>query len=34
MPALAKAARTSTPTLYERFQDRNDLLSALRARAQ
>jgi AcrR family transcriptional regulator len=34
MRALAKAARTTTPTLYERFQDRNDLLYALRARAQ
>ena len=34
MRAVAKAARTTTPTLYERFKDRKDLLSALRARAQ
>jgi AcrR family transcriptional regulator len=34
MRAVAKGARTSTPTLYERFKDKSDLLSALRARAQ
>jgi len=34
MRAVAKAARTTTPTLYERFRDRKDLLVALRTRAQ
>jgi AcrR family transcriptional regulator len=34
MRAVAKAARTTTPTLYERFRDREDLLAALRSRAQ
>ena len=34
MRAVAKAAKTSTPTLYERFKDRNALLQALRERAQ
>jgi AcrR family transcriptional regulator len=34
MRAVAKAARTTTPTLYERFKDKNDLLSFLRHRAQ
>jgi len=34
MRAVAKAARTTTPTLYERFKDKNALMSALRARAQ
>jgi len=34
MRAVAKAAGTTTPTLYERFRDRGDLLAALRARAQ
>lgn len=34
MRAVAKAAGTTTPTLYERFTDKNALLAALRARAQ
>jgi AcrR family transcriptional regulator len=34
MRAVAKAAGTTTPTLYERFRDKADLLAALRARAQ
>jgi AcrR family transcriptional regulator len=34
MRAVAKAAGTTTPTLYERFRDKDDLLAALRARAQ
>jgi AcrR family transcriptional regulator len=34
MRAVAKAARTTTPTLYERFKDKSDLLSTLRTRAQ
>jgi AcrR family transcriptional regulator len=34
MRAVAKAARTTTPTLYERFKDRKELLVALRTRAQ
>jgi AcrR family transcriptional regulator len=34
MRAVAKAARTTTPTLYERFKDKSELLSALRTRAQ
>jgi len=34
MRAVARAANTTTPTLYERFRDKNDLLSAMRARAQ
>ncbi len=34
MRAVAKAARTTTPTLYERFNDRRELLLALRTRAQ
>jgi AcrR family transcriptional regulator len=34
MRAVAKAAGTTTPTLYERFRDKNALLSALQARAQ
>jgi AcrR family transcriptional regulator len=34
MRAVAKEAGTTTPTLYERFKDKNDLLAALRARAQ
>lgn len=34
MRAVAKAAKTTTPTLYERFKDRNALLQALRERAQ
>ena len=34
MRAVAKAAGTTTPTLYERFRDKRDLLGTLRARAQ
>ena len=34
MRAVAKEAGTTTPTLYERFKDKSDLLAALRARAQ
>lgn len=34
MRAVAKAARTTTPTLYERFKDKSALLLAMRARAQ
>jgi len=34
MRAVAKAARTTTPTLYERFKDRKELLVALQTRAQ
>jgi AcrR family transcriptional regulator len=34
MRAVAKAAGTTTPTLYERFSDKGDLLLALQARAQ
>src|SRR6476620_3313509 len=34
MRAVAKEARTTTPTLYERFKDKSDLLAAIRARAQ
>jgi AcrR family transcriptional regulator len=30
MRAVAKAAGTTTPTLYERYQDRDDILRALR----
>ena len=30
MRAVAKAAGTSTPTVYERYRDRNDILRALR----
>lgn len=32
--AVAKAAGTTTPTLYERFRDKGELLVALRGRAQ
>ena len=31
MRAVAKAAGTTTPTVYERYRDRNDILRALRA---
>jgi AcrR family transcriptional regulator len=31
---VAKAARTTTPTLYERFQGKKDLMATLQARAQ
>ena len=34
MRAVATLAGTTTPTLYERFRDKGDLLSGLRARAQ
>jgi AcrR family transcriptional regulator len=34
MRAVARRAGTTTPTLYERFRDKRDLLSALQARAQ
>lgn len=34
MRALAKAAGTTTPTLYERFRDKHDLLELLRVRAR
>lgn len=34
MRAVAKQAGTTTPTLYQRFKDKSDLLAALRARAQ
>lgn len=33
MRAVARAAKTTTPTLYERFKDKHDLLAFLRARA-
>lgn len=34
MRAVAQAAQTTTPTLYERFQDKHDLLVFLRERAR
>jgi AcrR family transcriptional regulator len=34
MRAVARASRTTTPTLYERFSDKEDLLSLLRRRAR
>jgi AcrR family transcriptional regulator len=34
MRAVAKAARTTTPTVYERFRDREDILRALRLRTR
>jgi AcrR family transcriptional regulator len=34
MRAVAKAAGTTTPTLYERFKDKRELLASLRLRAQ
>lgn len=34
MRSVAHAAKTTTPTLYERFKDKHDLLSFLRARAR
>jgi AcrR family transcriptional regulator len=34
MRAVARGAGTTTPTLYERFRDKRDLMSALQARAQ
>ncbi len=33
MRAVAKAAGTTTPTMYQRFQDKRDLLVLLRSRA-
>ncbi|HXN72049.1 MAG TPA: TetR/AcrR family transcriptional regulator [Candidatus Acidoferrales bacterium] len=33
MRAVAKAARTTTPTMYQRFRDKNDLMMLLRKRA-
>ena len=34
MRAVAKAAKTTTPTLYERFSDKHELLAFLRDRAR
>jgi AcrR family transcriptional regulator len=34
MRAVAKAARTTTPTVYQRFRDKRDILEMLRRRAQ
>lgn len=34
MRAVAKAAKTTTPTLYERFRDKHDLIEFLRERAR
>jgi AcrR family transcriptional regulator len=34
MRAVARAAKTTTPTLYERFKDKRDLLVFLRERAR
>jgi AcrR family transcriptional regulator len=34
MRAVARAAGTTTPTLYERFKDKQDILKALRMQAQ
>ena len=34
MRAVAKAAHTTTPTVYERFRDREDILRALRLKAR
>ncbi|MGC2231922.1 MAG: helix-turn-helix domain-containing protein, partial [Candidatus Acidiferrum sp.] len=34
MRAVAKAAKTTTPTLYERFQDKHDLIVFLQAKAR
>lgn len=34
MRAVAKAAGTTTPTLYERYRDRNDILKALRLKTR
>jgi len=33
MRGVARAARTTTPTMYQRFRDKRDLLELLRARA-
>jgi AcrR family transcriptional regulator len=34
MRSVAKAARTTTPTVYQRFRDKRDILEMLRRRAQ
>jgi AcrR family transcriptional regulator len=34
MRAVARAAATTTPTVYERFRDRGEILRSLRSRAQ
>jgi AcrR family transcriptional regulator len=34
MRAVAKAAKTTTPTVYERFRDKREILESLRRRAQ
>jgi len=34
MRAVAREAKTTTPTLYERFRDKHDLIEFLRARAR
>ena len=34
MRAVARTARTTTPTLYQRFRDKKDILELLRRRAQ
>ena len=34
MRAVAKAAGTTTPTVYERFRDRQDILRGLRLRTR
>jgi AcrR family transcriptional regulator len=34
MRAVAKAAGTTTPTIYERYRDRNDILRALRLKTR
>jgi AcrR family transcriptional regulator len=34
MRAVAKASRTTTPTVYERYRDRDDILRALRLRTR
>jgi AcrR family transcriptional regulator len=34
MRAVARAARTTTPTVYQRFRDKKDILEMLRRRAQ
>src|ERR1700685_1671590 len=34
MPGVARTARTTTPTVYQRFRDKKDILELLRKRAQ
>jgi len=34
MRAVAREAKTTTPTVYQRFRDKRDILEALRQRAQ